>query len=361
MIIYDKVALLISSTILYISLFWGNATVIPILIAITYSSLFTIINSSKYRHFLSASFCVILFFYSELVFFIPIIFYDMFFYSLKKFIPITLLITLIKYDAAFLNNYYLIGCFTLLSYLIYFRTQKLLALQKQHIQYQDSSKEATLNLEYINRELTENQDYEIHIATLNERNRIARDMHDHVGHMLSRCLLQVGALITVTKDSNMLTHLKSIQETLSNCMTCTRNSIHNLYDDSTTLYTEIQTLVDTFIFCPITLHYFIDDEVPTSVKYTFVAIVKEGLSNIIRHSSATSVTLTLRSHPTFYQLILHDNGNLKETITSASYDSSSYGIGLRSIHKRVINLKGTFKIYTDDGFKLFITIPKEAS
>ena len=41
-----------------------------------------------------------------------------------------------------------------------------------------------------NKDLLEKQDYEIHVATLKERNRIAREIHDNVGHMLSRSLLQ---------------------------------------------------------------------------------------------------------------------------------------------------------------------------
>jgi signal transduction histidine kinase len=40
----------------------------------------------------------------------------------------------------------------------------------------------------------EKQDYEIYLATLRERNRIAREIHDNVGHMLSRSILQIGAL-----------------------------------------------------------------------------------------------------------------------------------------------------------------------
>ena len=46
----------------------------------------------------------------------------------------------------------------------------------------------------------EKQDYEIYLATLRERNRIAREIHDNVGHMLSRSILQMGALITIHKE-----------------------------------------------------------------------------------------------------------------------------------------------------------------
>ena len=45
-----------------------------------------------------------------------------------------------------------------------------------------------------------NQDYEIYLATLKERNRIAREIHDNVGHMLTRSILQLGALSVINKD-----------------------------------------------------------------------------------------------------------------------------------------------------------------
>lgn len=41
------------------------------------------------------------------------------------------------------------------------------------------------------------------LATLNERNRIAREIHDNVGHLLSRSLLQVGALQVVNRDETV--------------------------------------------------------------------------------------------------------------------------------------------------------------
>ena len=48
--------------------------------------------------------------------------------------------------------------------------------------------------------MRQNQDYEIHLATLKERNRIAREIHDNVGHLLSRSLLQTGALQVMNHD-----------------------------------------------------------------------------------------------------------------------------------------------------------------
>lgn len=47
-----------------------------------------------------------------------------------------------------------------------------------------------------------NQDYEINLATLNERNRISKEIHDHIGHLLSRAILQVGALLTISKENH---------------------------------------------------------------------------------------------------------------------------------------------------------------
>lgn len=43
--------------------------------------------------------------------------------------------------------------------------------------------------------LTVTMNNEIRIATLSERNRIAREIHDNVGHMLSRAILQLGAIM----------------------------------------------------------------------------------------------------------------------------------------------------------------------
>ena len=58
-------------------------------------------------------------------------------------------------------------------------------------------------LQKKNKALQEKQNYEIYAATLRERNRIAREIHDNVGHLLSRTILLTGAAKTLNRDKNM--------------------------------------------------------------------------------------------------------------------------------------------------------------
>ena len=83
------------------------------------------------------------------------------------------------------------------SIFIQYRTRQAQRLEDQLKKQRDDSQELSLLLESRNKALIERQNYEIHLATLKERNRIAREIHDHVGHMLSRSILQVGALMTI--------------------------------------------------------------------------------------------------------------------------------------------------------------------
>jgi signal transduction histidine kinase len=198
-----------------------------------------------------------------------------------------------------------------------------------------------------------NKDYEINLATLTERNRIAREIHDNVGHILSRCLLQIGALIVINKDTTIKESLNGVKDTLSQAMDSIRKSVHDLHDDSIDLHDQIYALTKTFSFCHIKLNYDISENPDKRIKYSFISIVKEALSNIIKHSSATDVSITLNEHPGFYQLIIADNGVVE------GYNIEN-GIGIRNILDRTSALRGNVNINTDNGFKIFISIPKES-
>jgi len=237
-------------------------------------------------------------------------------------------------------------------YLLKYRTNSLNKIKKQYMMLRDTAKERSILLEKKNNELMEKQDYEINMATLNERNRIAMEIHDNVGHLLSRCLLQLGALMTINKDETFKESLSSIKDTLSQAMDSIRSSVHNLHEESINLESQIYSIVNSFDFCPVSLDYDITENVEKGLKYCFISIVKEALSNIIKHSNATEASVTLREHPALYQLIIQDNGK----VTGYNIDD---GIGLNNISERVRKYNGNMHINIENGFKIFISIPKK--
>ena len=86
-------------------------------------------------------------------------------------------------------------------------------------------KELTTQLVEKNKAMQRNQDYEIYLATLKERNRIAREIHDNVGHMLTRSILQLGALSVINKDETVGEAINDLSGTLNTAMTSIRSSV----------------------------------------------------------------------------------------------------------------------------------------
>ena len=217
---------------------------------------------------------------------------------------------------------------------------------------QDETKEARLLLESKNRELMEKQDYEVRLATLDERNRIAREIHDNVGHLLTRSLLQIGAMQVVhAREPSLSSELGAVKETLTDAMNSVRQSVHDLHDESIDLRRQLQELTNAFAFCPITFT-FDAGELPGSLKYCFSAIVREALSNIARHSEATHATVAVIEHPALYQLVVQDNGQ-------GSNEADPRGIGLDNMRQRVEALGGIFRAEGKKGFKIFVSVPKQ--
>lgn len=243
----------------------------------------------------------------------------------------------------------LFGC--TLALLLSVHTAKYELLEKNFKQTRDDSTESNILLKEKNQALLDKQDYEIYTATLCERNRIAREIHDNVGHMLSRALLMTGALKTIHQDPALADSLNLLSETLDDAMSSIRSSVHDLHDQSINLSETLQGLVDAFTFCKIDLEYDMGYDLPRNIKYSFISIVKEALNNILRHSNATAVQITVREHPALYQLRIEDNGNVSEPIFEN-------GLGVINMKDRIASLNGTIQLNTKHGFCIFITIPK---
>lgn len=248
----------------------------------------------------------------------------------------------------------LVLLFSCAAFLLKRKTVRHGQLLISHNRLRDSAAELAMKLESTNRELRLHQDEQVHTVRLAERNRIAREIHDNVGHLLSSAMLQLGALLSLPQAEGLREPLLTLKDTLSQGMNSIRQSVHGLHDESVDLQEELSSLVRSFTFCPVSLDYDVETNPDRRIKYAFLAVVKEALSNIARHSSATAATVTVREHPALYQLDIRDNGE------NAIYEpGKAGGIGIANMTDRVTGLNGRILISAEKGFHIFISIPKE--
>ncbi len=218
----------------------------------------------------------------------------------------------------------------------------------------DKVTETNLQLSHQNSLLADAQDNEIRLATLRERNRIAREIHDNVGHMLTRSLLQSGALLIINKDEQLKEPLTSLRDTLDTAMTSIRESVHNLHDDSVDLKKLIlESLSAAEGKFRTELEFDVSENIAGSIKFCIAGVVKESVSNAIKHSNGSELHVIVREHPVFYQLMIEDNGSCTEPVKES-------GIGLKNMKERAESSGGRITFTpSQDGFRVFMTIPKK--
>lgn len=363
--IIDKTLLFLCCITLF--LFYNNSgfEIVPIIITIIISSLFLYYDRAELKLAGSILFIVLCFIVPNYIIFLPLVLYDTL-YTKHQYVllsaPILFLYHISHYNAQLIS---FTSLFFAVSYLLKFKTDRLNKLTTEYNELRDNTTQMSLLLKQKNQDLLKNQDYEINLATLNERNRISKEIHDNIGHLLSRALLQVGALLVVSKEKATREGLADLKESLSVGMDQIRSSIHNMYDESVDLYIQIENLVKEFSFCDITYDYDIKNPPKLQLKHSLIAITKEALANIIHHSNATKVFITLREHPAMYQLVIRDNGTIdkekqKYLSNTLKYQGYGEGMGLRNIYDRVKSFDGNVNINIDHGFRIFISIPRNS-
>lgn len=348
----DKSIIFICCCIFFVATEISLYTVVPIIVAIIISAVMTIFDLPVVKISGYLLFLILCSLYPDLLYFTPLMCYDLFCESYKYVYIIALPVFYFKLDYFSFLAIISLLITTILVFLLKTRSNALELAKNEFFILRDESLESNEKLNVMNKDLLEKQEYEINTATLNERNRIAREIHDTVGHLLSSSILQIGALMAITKDELVKDSLVNIKDTLSTGMDSIRNSIHNIHEESINLEDKLNELVKHFNFCNITFNYKINTDLSVKAKYSIIFIVKECLSNVIKHSNATKVSIVLTELPGLYQIIISDNG------TNIHINTRSGGMGITSILDRVNGLGGNVNLNTNNGYKLFITLPK---
>ena len=307
--------------------------------------------------------CLLPLLYPEAIVFLPLFLFDIVFLEVYPAALPGLLVFFRQQPGASLLVY--VACGSLIAALLAWVLRENTSLRRTLSHVRDEAGESAIAFKTEQKALSEKQDAEVYAATLTERNRIAREIHDNVGHMLSRSLLMTGALKTLHKDdASLRDSLDVLDQSLNQAMTAIRESVHDLYDDSVNLEQSAAALAAGFSFCPVTLDCRITSAAPRWITYCFLAVIKEALVNIRKHSRATHARIVITEHPALWQMMIQDNGEGQSPLPEedAPADLSLFsekGLGLKNMRERVEQLSGTIHFSRTDGFRIFISIPKE--
>jgi signal transduction histidine kinase len=198
------------------------------------------------------------------------------------------------------------------------------------------------------------------LATLRERNRLARDIHDNLGHYLTVVNMQIEAALALLDTDPIRTRetLLKAQGLTKDGLTEIRRSITALRAspiENRALHEAIQLLVDEHHGAGYAVEFAVQGTIlraSEAVEMTLYRVVQEGLTNIRKHAHAkhTDVMLDYRAD-NLISLSVQDDG-----LGSAKDDG---GFGLLGIRERVQLLNGQLTVHSKQGqgFRLQVEIP----
>lgn len=268
----------------------------------------------------------------------------------------------LRTDALTARTLLLTAILSVAATLLSLRTAQLEREQQRMRRTRDELQERALVLEARNRDLADRQDYEVELATLAERARIAREIHDNVGHQLTRASLQTEALRVVhANEPGVAADFADVKYTVDEALQLVRASVHALNDNATNLSVQLERIVEgarSDSGPQIELEV-LAEHAPANVANCFAAVLREALSNAIRHAHAKTITVRCMEHPSFYQLIVTDDGT---GATKTNSRGIAEGMGLASMRERIEALGGTFTAGPRagaGGWRVFATVPKQ--
>ena len=198
-------------------------------------------------------------------------------------------------------------------------------------------------------------------ATLEERNRIAREIHDSLGHSLTALNLQLetGTKLLKTNPEKAREFLIRAKELGSQALKDVRESVSTMRSNplqEQSLETSIDMLIQNFHHSTnikpnyqINLFY----SIPRDISTAIYRIIQESLTNISKYAEATEVNLEITTIATSLHILIEDNGK------GFNVNQNTTGFGLQSMRDRTLALDGNFYIESlpGKGTKIMVDIP----
>ncbi|RAN86464.1 hypothetical protein B5P41_28985 [Bacillus sp. SRB_28] len=197
-------------------------------------------------------------------------------------------------------------------------------------------------------------------AALTERTRIAREIHDGLGHHMTSLIVQLQALElmlpndpqTATKTTHQLLKIARLG------MEEIRSTVHEWENDEKGLgIIALRGFISqTASNSKIQFHLKEESdfsEWPENISITMFRILQESITNVMRHSGANEVEICIRENEQNLSLIISDNGRF------ANKDSFQNGFGIKGMIERCQSVRGacTFTTNVHGGLTITTRIP----
>lgn len=199
------------------------------------------------------------------------------------------------------------------------------------------------------------------ITALEERQRIAKDIHDTAGHSITTVIMQTEAAKLVIDEDPSAAKKKIAAANLQakHALEELRESVHLLsgLGGKSTLKDAVMEIVhESTDGTGVVIRYDVDDIALCDAKSRFILnTLKEGISNGLRHGGASAFWFELKEEGGRINFLLSDNG------AGMELSQLKEGFGLTGMHGRAESLGGNvwFETEPGEGFEIHMTLPKD--
>ncbi len=217
------------------------------------------------------------------------------------------------------------------------------------------------------RDITKRKQLEQHLHEITveieeiERRKLAADLHDEVGPLLSSMNLYLSSLARKPEVQLYNNHIENISRILKDAITSVREISNNLSPHVLSNY-GLEPALTTFFdtkrnLIKVNFENNIQQlRLPQATEIMLYRIVKELFNNTLKHSEATVVDVELMVNESSLTFVYHDNGK------GFDYDSNEQneGLGMVSVVNRAKTLGGNYHIITAKNkgfsFELYVTL-----
>ncbi len=248
------------------------------------------------------------------------------------------------------KNYLLLGLgigivLIMLAGLNFYRKRQLqhkILLQEEVMKQQDMATKAIINAEE------------------NERKRIAADLHDGVGQMMSAAKMNLSAFETEIsfKDEEQKTMFEKLIGLVDESCKEIRSVSHQMMPNAL-LKSGLASAVKEFLdkidnrIIKINLHTEgLQERLDSNTETVLYRVIQECVNNVIKHSGANNLDISLIKDADGISATIEDNGRGFDTTDKQKYE----GIGLKNISSRIAYLKGTVDFDSSPGKGTLVAI-----